>query len=114
MARGTKSETEAPRDTSGAPRDSSSSSSNGHSPPEDRRSLKAADRITTAADMANLMSALMYDVLAGTVTPGEASAVINAGRQTLRLVELSLRYEVSGGTPLLSIHAEATRRGKKE
>ena len=76
----------------------------------DRRSLAKAGSIQTAGDMAELMTALMYDVLAGTVTPGEASAVINAGRQTLRLVELSLRYEVSGATPLMSIAERATRR----
>lgn len=79
-------------------------------PVSDRRSLAKAGSIRTAQDLAELMTALMYDVLAGTVTPGEASAVINAGRQTLRLVELSLRYEVSGATPLMSIAERARER----
>ena len=78
-------------------------------PLSDRRSLNKAGSISTAQDLAELMTALMYDVLAGTVTPGEASAVINAGRQTLRLVELSLRYEVSGSTPLMSIATRSPR-----
>lgn len=53
--------------------------------------------------MADLMSALMFDVLNGTVTAGEAGAVISAGRQTLRLVEMSLRYDVNGQTDLMQI-----------
>lgn len=75
----------------------------------DRRSLAKAGTIRTASDMAELMTALMYDVLAGTVSPGEASAVINAGRQTLRLVELSLRYEISGATELMSVAARVRK-----
>lgn len=47
------------------------------------------------------MNAVMYDVLAGALSPGEANAVISAGRQTLRIVEMTYRYGINAKLPLV-------------
>lgn len=48
--------------------------------------------IKTTQDFANVMSALMTDVLSGEVSANKANAACNAGRQMLRAVELQLKY----------------------
>jgi len=48
--------------------------------------------IKTSQDFANVMSALMADVLSGAVSTGRANAACNVGRQMLRAVELQLKY----------------------
>lgn len=48
--------------------------------------------IRTTQDFANVMSALMSDVLAGEVSASRANAACNAGRQMLKAVELQLKY----------------------
>ncbi len=48
--------------------------------------------IRTSQDFANVMSALMADVLSGSVSTGRANAACNVGRQMLRAVELQLKY----------------------
>lgn len=57
------------------------------------RSLEyTAKGVRTGADFANLMSALMGDVIEGTIAPNTANAACNAGRQLLRVVEMQYRY----------------------
>lgn len=48
--------------------------------------------VRTSQDFANVMSALMADVLSGAVSAGRANAACNVGRQMLRAVELQLKY----------------------
>ncbi len=48
--------------------------------------------IRTSQDFANVMSALMADVLSGEVSTGRANAACNVGRQMLRAVELQLKF----------------------
>lgn len=51
--------------------------------------------IKTSVDFANLMSALMTDLLTGRVSPQVGNAVCNAGGKLLKIVEMQARY----GTP---------------
>lgn len=62
--------------------------------------------IRTAQDFANVMSALMADVLSGQVSNGRANAACNVGRQMLRAVELQLKY----GTEVNKTTGERTLR----
>lgn len=48
--------------------------------------------VRTGQDFAALMADLMADVVHGRVTPREAAAVCNAGRQLLRVVDMTHRY----------------------
>jgi len=60
------------------------------SPP---KSLAIAETgITTAQQFAGLMSALMTDLLNGSVTPGIGNATCNAGGKLLKMVELNQKY----------------------
>ncbi len=52
--------------------------------------------IKTGADFANLMSALISDIIEGTVTPIVGNAVVNAGGKLLKVVEMQYKY---GRTP---------------
>lgn len=71
---------------------------NGHSnselvAPQPPRSLVIFERgVKTGQDFAAGMSALMSDVIAGTVTPQIANAVCNAGGKMLKVVEMSHRW----------------------
>jgi len=57
------------------------------------KSLAIAERgITTAQQFAGLMSALMTDLLNGSVTPGIGNATCNAGGKLLKMVELNQKY----------------------
>ena len=57
------------------------------------KSLGIADKgITTAQQFAALMSALMTDLLNGSVTPGIGNATCNAGGKLLKMVELNQKY----------------------
>ena len=51
--------------------------------------------VRTGADFANLMSALMSDIIEGRVTPQVGNSTCIAGRQLLRVVEMQYKY----GTP---------------
>lgn len=62
--------------------------------------------IRTAQDFANVMSALMSDVLSGAVSTGRANTACNVGRQMLRAVELQLKY----GTKVNETTGERTLR----
>ena len=52
--------------------------------------------VRTGEDFADLMSALMGDVIEGTITPNVANAACNAGRQLLRITEMQYRYAGGG------------------
>lgn len=60
------------------------------------RSLVFAERgIRTGSDFANMMSALMSDIIAGRITPQVGNAACNAGTKLLKIVEMQHQY----GTP---------------
>ncbi len=59
-------------------------------PPE---SFALATRgVGTATDFADLMGALMADVIHGRVSPQTAKAACNAGGKLLKVVEMQLKY----------------------
>ncbi len=65
------------------------------------RSLSVANKgIQTAGDFAEMMSALMSDLIEGRVTPQVGNATVNAGGKLLKVVELQYKYgNTSGGKP---------------
>lgn len=57
------------------------------------RSLKLSEQgITTAQDFANIMGALMTDLISGRVTPQVGNAMCNAGGKLLKVVEMQMKY----------------------
>lgn len=65
--------------------------------PHQPRSLEiAAKGIRTGHDFANLMSALMSDLIEGRVTPSVGNSTCNAGGKLLKVVEMSYKYGVDG------------------
>lgn len=61
------------------------------------RSLDIAQRgVKTSSDFANLMSALMSDLIDGRVTPSIGNATCNAGGKLLKVVEMTYRYGTQG------------------
>jgi hypothetical protein len=61
------------------------------------RSLDIAARgIKTGGDFANLMSALMSDLIEGRVTPNIGNATCNAGGKLLKVVEMQYKYGTDG------------------
>lgn len=57
------------------------------------KSLAIAEQgINTGQQFSALMSALMTDLLSGTVTPGIANATCNAGGKLIKMVELNMKY----------------------
>ena len=61
--------------------------------PAPPRSLAISARgVKTGEDFANLMSALMSDVLEGRISPDIANASCNAGGKLLKVVEMQYRY----------------------
>jgi hypothetical protein len=61
-----------------------------------RSALAAARGIKTGHDFANLMSALMSDLIEGKITPSIGNATCNAGGKLLKVVEMQIKYGVSG------------------
>jgi hypothetical protein len=61
----------------------------------------AAKGVETAQDFANMMSALMSDVIEGKIAPPVASATCRAASNLLRVVELQYKYGKApdGGQP---------------
>lgn len=53
--------------------------------------------IATGTQFANVMSALMSDVLGGRVSPGVANAACNAGGKLLKVVEMQYKYGTQSG-----------------
>jgi len=63
---------------------------------QNARSLAIAERgIRTGCDFANMMSALISDIISGRVTPQVGNAACNAGGKLLKIVEMQHQY----GTP---------------
>lgn len=61
------------------------------------RSLAISQRgIRTGDDFANLMSALMSDVIEGALNPVVVNAAVNAGGKLLKVVEMEHRYGPRG------------------
>jgi hypothetical protein len=61
------------------------------------RSLAIAGKgIKTGADFANLMGALMSDLIDGRVTPNVGNATCNAGGKLLKVVEMQFKYGTQG------------------
>ena len=57
------------------------------------RTLAISERgVETGEDFANLMSALMSDVIEGRMSPSVANAACNAGGKLLKMVEMQYRY----------------------
>ena len=62
------------------------------------RSLAIAQGgIKTDRDFSALMSALMSDLIDGSVTPGVGNATVNAGGKLLKVVEMRLKYGTQHG-----------------
>lgn len=62
------------------------------------RSLKIAEKgIKTGHDFANLMSALMTDLISGRITPATGNAACNAGGKLLKAVEMQHKYGTQAG-----------------
>lgn len=57
----------------------------------------AAKGIKTDADFANMMSALMSDIVEGRVTPSVGNATCNAGGKLLKVVEMRYKYGTDAG-----------------
>lgn len=63
----------------------------------DAKSLTFSQKgIKTSADFANMMSALMSDIITGRVSPQVGNAVCNAGGKLLKIVEMQYRYGTDG------------------
>lgn len=65
------------------------------------RSLAIAERgIRTGNDFADLMSAVMSDLISGRTSPVVGNAVCNAGGKLLKIVEMQMKYgkPPGGGT----------------
>lgn len=61
------------------------------------RSLAIAEGgIKTGPDFANLMSAMMSDLIAGRITPNIANATCNAAGKLLKVVEMQHKYGKTG------------------
>jgi len=62
------------------------------------RSLPIASRgVKTSSDFAQLMSALMSDLIDGRVTPQIGNATCNAGGKLLKVVEMTYKYGTQAG-----------------
>jgi hypothetical protein len=61
--------------------------------PTEARSIAIAARgIKTASQFADLMSAMMSDVISGAITPAVGNAACNAGGKLLKVVEMAHKY----------------------
>lgn len=57
----------------------------------------ASGGVKTASDFANLMSALMSDLIEGKLTPAVGNATCNAAGKLLKIVEMNQRYGKGDG-----------------
>lgn len=63
------------------------------------RSLALAKAgIRTDREFSALMSALMSDLIDGSITPGVGNATVNAGGKLLKVVEMRLKYGSQQGS----------------
>lgn len=61
------------------------------------RSLFYAEKgVKTSRDFANLMSAVMSDLIEGRMSPAVGNATCNAGGKLLKMVEMQYRYGAPG------------------
>lgn len=60
-----------------------------------RSAAIAKNGVRTGEDFANLMSALMSDVIEGNVSPIVANATVNAGGKLLKVVQMQMQYRYS-------------------
>lgn len=58
----------------------------------------ASSGVHTASDFANLMSALMSDLIEGKLTPAVGNATCNAAGKLLKIVEMNQRYGKGDGS----------------
>lgn len=56
------------------------------------RVAKLAGKLSTSRDFANFMSALMSDLVEGTISPNVGNATCNAGGKLLKIVEMEYKY----------------------
>ncbi len=79
------------------------------------KSHSIAERgINTAQQFSALMSALMTDLLNGSITPGIGNAICNAGGKLLKKVELNQKYgqaQVENG--LRNMHARRALKPRR-
>lgn len=68
-----------------------------------RSAIEAEKGIHTGVQFANVMSALMSDVLSGRVMPDVANAACNAGGKLLKVVEMQLKYGGPDGGSALQL-----------
>jgi len=61
-----------------------------------RSAVIATQGIKTGHDFANLMSALMSDLIDGRVAPNVGNATCNAGGKLLKVVEMQFKYGTDG------------------
>lgn len=62
------------------------------------RSLAISERgIKTGSQFANLMAAMMGDIISGRVTPSVGNAACNAGGKLLKIVEMQYKYGTKSG-----------------
>lgn len=65
---------------------------------EEVKSLTYSQKgIKTSQDFANMMSALMSDIITGKISPQVGNAVCNAGGKLLKIVEMQYRYGTADG-----------------
>ncbi len=51
----------------------------------------------TGAEFANLMSAMMSDIISSRITPAVGNAACNAGGKLLKVVEMQYKYGTQNG-----------------
>ena len=64
-----------------------------------RSAAIAANGVKSSTEFSQLMSALMSDVISGTIKPDVARAAVGAGGKLLKLVEMELRYGTPSNSP---------------
>lgn len=80
---------------------------------EEPRSLALAERgVKTGTDFANMMSALMSDIISSRITPQVANACTNAGSKLLKIVEMQYKYGGKGNQNLILTLAPGESQGE--
>lgn len=69
-----------------------------------RSAIEAKKGVYNSLHFANVMSALMSDVLAGRVMPSVANAACNAGGKLLKAAEMQIKY--ANGKEILQLTEE--------
>lgn len=73
------------------------------------KSVPLAQRgIESSEDFRNLMSALMGDVITGTVSPDVTNAACNAGGKLLKMVELEYKYAANAARRERVLHLSSS------